>query len=331
MHERLRQVVLVPAESSLTVLSGGSCFEFETTGALDLAAAWRSLERGRSAAQTAAALEVSVDEVDAFVNELRRVDLLTTLVDGEQLPRGEAIGLICSASLMWKRHSLLHPMLGQLASGPPQPVLLTALIVELCHYTRRIPDIARLAAQQARSSTGRELLSRYADDEAPHYKGLASGVATAMGATPSEVLAGHPSPACLALLALVEQLAHRGAPSFAAALCFLELGERDAPIAARDFAALASKNGLSTDAVMPVARHAQADGDHAHGDVGAMLLKQELPDPVSRSDLDDLLNGIHDLKHAFDSLYDELSDRWLDHAGPYELRRAVDSRLIARG
>jgi hypothetical protein len=62
---------------------------------------------------------------------------------------------------------------------------------------------------------------------------------------------------------------------------------------------------VDPEAVLPVARHAAADGELEHGDIGA------------------------DMKHGFDAVYDKLVTKWLEAGSSYRLRGAIVSSRVA--
>jgi pyrroloquinoline quinone (PQQ) biosynthesis protein C len=323
---QLRQVVVLPAdESTLFVLNGTRCIEIAGVGAFRPATAWEMISSGRDVREIAAALSCPTDSVEHFIAQLSEADLIVEGVLPATTNSNAAITKITAASYMWKRHALLHPVFRYLADATPRPALLLGLITEICHYTRAVPEIAQTAAGSCRNVDARRIMEHYATEERLHYLDIATGLAAVLGVSRDEVLASRPTPSTIGLLALLDQLARRPDGAFAAVLCFLELDGVMGQRVSSDFTTLAAVNSVDPEAVLPVARHAAADGELEHGDI----LARELPETVDRLQLDTILNAVHDVKHGFDAVYDELVTKWLEAGSSYRLRGAIVSSRVA--
>jgi hypothetical protein len=302
----LRHGVLISLDDERAlVLARERCIELKS-GALDPAATWSLLSDGLDPAACAKELGCPMSAVDRFLAILEEAGLVAGGPEGADMERDATINLLGDCVTMWSRHSMLHPIFALLSDGEERSSLLGSLLVELAHYTQRMPMLVAAAAENCPVEGAMQRLREFAAEEADHHRSIAEGAADLIGCDQADVLAARPVPATQGLLGMIEMYCREDPAMMAAILCFTETSPASAERSATDFLSLAASNGVSIDSVRPVAEHVREDGVLSHDQIGRQVLAEVLPDPVPGERGGELANAVHDVKHGFDLLYDSL-------------------------
>jgi hypothetical protein len=330
-----KQVVVQPVSGSeMVVLSGRRTLKISTDGSLDPSAAWRLLQEGSSVDAAAAALGCEASLMQTFVEQLQQADLLVPRGEGGAadeeavVERDSAVELIGDSATMWKRHSLVHPLFSLLEDDTPRPALAQGLLVETCHYARLFPFTIAKAATNLDNPDAAARLAAFAEEEMPHYEEMARSLAAYLDVAVADIVSSRPSPSLQLLLALLDQAAGADPCALASVLALVEMNDAPAEPSADAFMALADSNELPRELFAPFGDHAREDGALAHGQVASEVVAASLPEEVETGRLDGILNFVHDVKHGFDLLYDQLVSRWAEPDQHYTLRGSVEWRRL---
>lgn len=320
--QALREAVVLPAveEDEALVLVGTEAFGIKVAGAPTLRVL-DALRAGTDVSEIEDSLDIGSRELADLLDQLGAAGLLrpTTVHPPVRVPRDEARRVLSDSVVMWKRHSAAHELFALLGDDAPRPDLLVSYLVETAHYVRGAISALRTAVASCRTRDGSRALGQMWLEEEGHDHALFEGVAS-MGSAGGAIKGSAAAPATKLLVRSLAHLAATDILSYLGCLLFVETHE-DAAGSAASLLVLAEANGVPEAAAVPFAAHAAGDGDARHAAEVASILAAELPDEVATSDVDRMLTAIHDLKHAFDLVYDGLVDRWSDSQGAYRYRR----------
>jgi hypothetical protein len=310
---------------STILLVGSDCYEIKTDGSFSPHQAWSHLRDDVPPSQIAATLGCKAEAIELLISQLTEKGVYKVREEALEFPRASAINIIENACLMLKRHMYFHPIFSILGDSVPRPALFSAMLVEITHYVKRLPIIDASLLAQFTNDRAAELFREYNADERDHFRELQMAVASLLSVSVSAVDEAPPEAATLGLLAFLENVARRDLIGYLSTLLITEADPRNAQTASDDFLQLGLKNGIGTHITTAFAEHMMRDSEHDHLSLGINLLKCELPNTISRIELDNVLNNVHATKHCFELLYNSLIHQFSDPDVKYRLRQQLSS------
>jgi hypothetical protein len=192
-------------------------------------------------------------------------------------------------------------------------------LLETYHYIRSVPAALDVAVAHAHGEL-RDVLARYADQERGH-EGFVEQSLLRLDLTQDEIRHSIPLVTTRLIDLLMRELFAR-TPCAALLVAALveadDFGDDELPALQRDFS---RHYNAPADCLAPLFRHSQIDADLGHGKLAerhAHLLRFD-----SEAQLNDTVNKLHDLKHAFDAQNLEIKD-YYGRLGNYFPRQSVD-------
>jgi hypothetical protein len=310
---------------STILLVGSDCYEIKTDGSFPPHQAWSYLRDDIPPSQIAAILGCKTEAIELLISQLTEQGVYKVHEEPLEFSRASAIKIIENACLMLKRHMYFHPIFSILGDNVPRPALFSAMLVEITHYVKRMPIIDATLFDQFTSNRAADLFREYNADECDHFRELQIAVASLLSVSMSAVDEAPPETATLGLLAFLENVARRDLIGYLSTLLITEADPRNAQTASDDFLQLGLKNEISTGITSAFAEHMMSDSRHDHLSLGIDLLQYELPNTISKTELDCVLNNVHAAKHCFELLYNSLILQFSDPDVKYRLRQQLSS------
>jgi hypothetical protein len=328
LNQKLRAregIAIASGSCSAILLVGPDCYEIKTDGSFSPYQAWFHLRDDLPPSQIAKLLGCKTEAVELLISQLIEQGVYTRREDMREFPRDAAIKILRNACTMLKRHMHFHQIFYILGDSELHPALLSALLVEVFQYVKRIPIIDATFSGNLTDRRAINLFQEYNKEERDHFRELQIAVSKLLNVSPSVVDAAPPETATIGLLAFLEKVARTDAIGYLSTLLITEADPQDAQLAYDDFVELGPKNGIDSCVTSVFADHMMKDGNHNHYALATDLLQYELPDVVPKAQLDISLNNIHAVKHSFELLYDSLIARFCEPNVEYRLRQQLCS------
>ena len=263
------------------------------------------------------------------VDEATTQALLTALMEAEvgrpayrplhTLRAEEIRQSIFVACRMWSVQLAETYIAADIKAGKVSKSVLLGWLLETYHYIRAFPKALAYAAGQAQGEL-RAILTEYADQEDGHERFLLRCL-TNVGFKPEEVTESIPLVSTRLIDLLMRNL-FGAAPAAALLVAMvLEAGDLDERDGAAFRDAIAAHYDIAAEALGPFQEHMLLDAHLGHSTLAeryAHLIVFE-----DERQIHDVVNQIHDLKHAFDLQSLEIK-AYYSHTGNYVPRQFVD-------
>lgn len=266
-----------------------------------------------------------LEEVRSTLESLETAQVLCAPPPPEGLLRPEqARQALLRACHLWSEELRRSYIGNELAQGALPRTVLLGWLLEMYHYVRDFPDAITRAAGLARGRL-KEVLTRYAAQERGHELFLVRTLVN-LGLTREEVEGSTPLVSTRLVGFLMRDLFELEPASALMVAALVEAQEfNEAQIQAFQ-ERVGELYGIPEDALGPLFEHQRVDVQMGHAELLAENL--ELVEIREGRRLDRLVNGLHDLKHAFDLQGLEIKDYYCTLGGKYFPRQPMTSRAI---
>jgi pyrroloquinoline quinone (PQQ) biosynthesis protein C len=297
MYPRFKENIwhINPQQETALLITSQNSYQVPTAAALQFlkmrshCTGWNSLEA------VAEKSDMPMDDVRALLRSLEPADILCGST-AQALSTQQVREACQQACRIWSSELRLSYIGNEFASGElPKPVLIGWLL-EMYHYIRDFPDAIEHAASWS-SGPLKALLQRYANEERGHESFVLDTLVN-LGLTVEEVQNSIPLLSTRLIGFLMRELFELEPAATLMVAAVVEAQEFDAPQIDAFKAALHKHYGIEASAFNPYFRHQEIDVGLGHAQLlEANLHLLDLQEPQL---LDQVMNKIHDLKHAFD-------------------------------
>lgn len=304
---RLRHCTFVEESESdrIHAVFGDENFSIEVAdggGSLFLQAK-RYFDGRHTVAEASRLLNASEDDLRSLASTFQDLGFLRPVPKSDAIATAEFIRVLNDTCKAWGRQIGYHRLFRQLDAGTLPREVFQGLMVETYHYVKSAPRHIATAIAHSRDDRGTALLSRYLEEEHDHA-GLALDVVARVGIDPVQAAASHPTVGTLALINMLCDIGRQSTLAYLACTLLLEARREDG-VASRGYVEeLCTRYGYPSNAAESLLRHMEADLDAGH--VGLLAPALEGVEAVSRAEADLAANLLHDLKHSFDVLHDQV-------------------------
>jgi pyrroloquinoline quinone (PQQ) biosynthesis protein C len=327
MYPKLRENVwhIDPQQETAVLITSRQTFAVPTERALQFlqmrsyCTGWHSID------SIADRSGFSSDDVNAILDSLAPAGIVYSDSDrGDTVSHDEVCDVLVRACRIWSAELQLSYIGNEFSAGHlPKPVLIGWLL-EMYHYIRDFPVAIEHGARHA-SGRLKALLTKYAAQETGH-EGFVLQSLVNLGMSAREVETSIPLLSTRLIGFLMRELFEL-APSATLLVAAVIEAQGFAEAQIDSFkVSLDAHYGIGLHALDPYFEHQKIDVDMGH----ATLLSENL-DLVQiddRSTLDQVVNKIHDLKHAFDLQGLEIKAYYTTLNGKYFPRQPVDFEAI---
>ena len=322
MFPKLKENVwhIDPQQDTALLITSQNKFQVPAAAALQFlrmrsyCTGWHSLE------DVAEKSGLSLDDVNALLSSLAPAGIVYGATDeGSKLSAEHVRDVLSRACCIWSDELRISYIGNEFAEGALPKSVLIGWLIEMYHYIRDFPDAIEHGAEHA-SGKLRDVLRRYADEERGH-EGFVLQTLLNLGMSKVEVTTSIPLLSTRLVGFLMRELFELEPASTLMVAAVIEAQEFDEPQIAKFKARLLEHYGIDVRAFDPYFRHQEIDVSLGH----AALLASNM-DLVEINDahlLDQLVNKIHDLKHAFDLQGIEIKAYFTTLNGKYLPRQPV--------
>ncbi|MEF8701338.1 MAG: iron-containing redox enzyme family protein [Candidatus Accumulibacter sp. UW20] len=324
MFPKLKENVwhIDPQQQSALLITSCNRFQVPTAAALEFlrmrsyCTGWHSLDNIADRSGLALA------DVKALLASLAPAGIVygsaNDAVD-EPLSTGHVREVLVRACGIWSDELRLSYIGNEFAEGSLPKSALIGWLIEMYHYIRDFPDAIEHAAAHA-SGPLKEVLCRYAREERGH-EGFVLQTLVNLGMSSAEVTTSIPLLSTRLVGFLMRELFELEPSSALMVAAVIEAQEFDEAQVSRFKARLHEHYGVDVRAFDPYFRHQEIDVSLGHAALLARHLNLiEIDDAAL---LDQVVNKIHDLKHAFDLQGIEIKAYFTALNGKYLPRQPV--------
>lgn len=271
-----------------------------------------------SVSEIAAKAGMSIGDVEVILDGLRRTGILldpSRQCDLSHDDSKERLKRICR---LWG-DELTQSFIGnQFSAGRLSKTILLGWLLEMYHYIADFPQMITHAADRA-SGRLREVLSEYARQERGHEEFVVQTLER-VGFKREEVESSTPLVSTRAIGFVVRDIVEQEPSAMLMLASMLEAQEFSEPNIQKFAASLEQHYAISASAFQPYFEHQAVDVALGH----AQLFEDYFEEvEVDCGQLDDLVNKLHDVKHAFDLQELEIKSYYGDLQGRYFPRQPM--------
>lgn len=307
-------------QPSATLLTTNGSFEVPTDAALTFLAMRSFCTGSHSIASIAERSGVPVSDVNLILNALQGAGLIYSDVIATSAPSlSEVRETLSHTCALWSNELRLTYIGNAFVEGRLPLSTLIGWQIEMFHYIRDFPEAIAHAAEFADGELKQKLI-RYADEERGHEEYILRTLER-LGMSRVEVLSSIPLLSTRLIGFLMRELFSIDPASVflvAAVLEAREFAEEEIDVIKRKFT---EHYGIADDAFDPYFQHQKIDFELGHAD----LLERHtaLFTCRDRCTLDQLVNKLHDIKHAFDLQGLEIENYFNELNGKYVPRQPI--------
>jgi hypothetical protein len=236
-----------------------------------------------------------------------------------EMTEDEIREVLFAACRIWGEQLAETYIAARIQEGKVPKEVFRGWLLETYHYIRAFPDAVAVAAKHAKGELA-EVLTEYARQERGHEAFILKCL-VATGFKKEEVLESHPLVSTRLIDLLMREM-FADAPASALLLAaVVEAGEMEEGERSEFRLAVSRHYDLPESALLPFEEHVAIDAEFEHGKLAekyAHLIRFE-----GEAQVHNVVNRMHDIKHAFDVQSLEIAD-YYSHMGNYIPRQFVD-------
>lgn len=294
------------AKGTVTIVVGTEYYSLSTAPeSVDNLLRLKSLLDGRRTIREVAALRgIPLDEVFDVVDQFEDMGLLRAPPDQLNTISGEEfVCQIEKTAVMWARQIGYHRIFSKLSNGTTTRAVALGLLLESYHHVKSSSRHISTAISHATDEKARSLLRKYLVDEHDHDQLFAR--ALEHSGIPGEFLrSAHPTIGTLSLANMLCEIGRRSTLAYISCTSLFEARSSEADQAEAEFRAICARYEIPTVAADLFVQHFRADLSAGH----SSLLRKYVSDhdQIDAADAHEVVNCMHDLKHAFDQYHDQI-------------------------
>lgn len=327
MYPKLRENVwhVHPSHNTAALITSRATYQVPAVAALHFLK-MRSYFTGHHSLEAIAEKSgLSMEDMTALLQSLEPADIVYEASTSDKpVPVEHVRETFTQACRIWSQELALGYIGNEFARGELPKTVLIGWLLEMYHYIRDFPHAIE---HGARCATGelQDILHRYAEEEKGHEEFVLRTLMN-LGMSKAEVQTSIPLLSTRMIAFQMRELFEVEPSSALMVAAVLEAQEfNDAQIGAFK-EHLRSHYGIQIDAMDPYFEHQRIDVGLGHAELLATHL--DLIHVIDLQTLDQIVNKIHDLKHAFDLQSVEIKHYFTALNGKYVPRQPVDFASI---
>lgn len=263
---------------------------------------------------------LSVEEVKSLVDPLIKADVLhLPFKPLHQVSDVQVINTLMDAARIWGEQLADTSISKEIFLGRTSREILLGWLLETYHYVKDFPNTLCLAASYAQGEL-KTILTEYANQERGHEEFIVKCLVKA-GLSREEIEGSIPLVSTRNISLLLNEIFALEPATVLIVASIIEASEFDGKSATKIAENIALKHGLPSDLFDSFLHHIEIDDNLGH----QKLLTEniELIKQIDKNNLHNIVNKIHDIKHAFDLQKLEIMD-YYEKDGNYFPRQKVD-------
>jgi pyrroloquinoline quinone (PQQ) biosynthesis protein C len=314
-----------PAEDAATLIVGGKAFEVPLDPAIAFMKMRPFCTGHRSLSEISSRAGLSETDAAQLLISLRPSGIMMEEREAGSLEAAAVRDAILRIVDCWSLELAASYIGNEIGRGGLSRLVLIGWLLEMYHYIREFPDAIAVAADHAPDALV-PLFRRYESEERGHEIYVLRTL-TSLGLTRREVEESVPLVSTRAVGLLMKDLFRKEPIALLIVAALVEAQEFNAEAIAGFKQSLTAHYGVPADALDSYFEHQAVDVKLGH----AELLRDNL-DWLLRLDparVDDILNDVHDIKHAFDLQSLEIKSYYGDLNGRYFPRQPMTLAAIS--
>jgi pyrroloquinoline quinone (PQQ) biosynthesis protein C len=263
---------------------------------------------------------VSEDSVRAIVEQFSALGLLRTVESMDVIPADVFAKQIDESCDMWARQIGFHRLFSGIQNGELRKEVFLGLILETYHYVKSASKHIATAIAHCNNPAFAPILSQYFVDEWNHGPLILRALVN-MGLPQEWVEEAHPIIGTWSIVNNLCEIARQDTLSYLACTTLFEAKDDDFASAADNLRRTAAAHGYPADSMEPILQHAQIDIESGHVGLLQEALRNVAVVPAEQAHR--AVNNLHDMKHSYDQLHDQIIQYYSDIAN-YIPRVKVD-------
>ena len=327
MFPRLRENVwhINPERETALLITSQTSYEVPVMPALQFLKMRSYCTGHHSVDDIASRSGLSVDDVNALLGSLRPAGVVYFSSDTQDtIPHPVVRDTLVRACRIWASELRISYIGNEFSAGDLPKSVLIGWLLEMYHYIRDFPSAIQHAADGADGRL-KEVLTRYAAEERGH-EGFVLDTLVRLGLSRAEVTTSIPLLSTRLIGFLMRELFELAPCSALMVAAVIEAQEFDGDRIDDFKRSLHEHYAIDPQAFDPYFKHQQIDVGLGHAELLGSHL--DLVDIDDRRTLDQVVNKIHDLKHAFDLQGIEIKTYFTALTGKYFPRQPVNFESI---
>lgn len=280
----------------------------------------RYLDGRHSIARISEITGVAAESVREIAGQFAELGLLRTTEPLDAIPADVFAKQIDASCDMWARQIGFHRLFSGIQNGELRKEVFLGLILETYHYVKAAPKHIATAIAHCDNPAFVPILSQYFVDEWNHAP-LIMKALTGMGLPREWVEDAHPIIGTWSIINNLCEIARQDTLAYLACTTLFEAKDEDFAAAAENLRQAARSHGYPAEAMEPIISHARIDVDAGHVSLLSEALKNVPAVPAEQAHR--AVNHLHDMKHSYDQLHDQVIQYYSDIAN-YIPRVKVD-------
>ncbi len=322
MLPRLRENVwhINPESETAVLITSRATFEVPTVPALQFLR-MRSYCTGYHSIESIATLSgLSVEDVKALLGSLESAGILYFSTDtNEQIPIDNVHDVLVRACRIWSNELRISYIGNEFAEGRAPKSVLLGWLIEMYHYIKDFPYAIEHGAHFAEGQL-KEVLLKYSAEEKGHERFVLETLEN-LGVSSAEVNTSIPLLSTRLIGFLMRELFEFEPSAALMVAAVVEAQEFEEQGVGNFKRKLCDHYDTGPHAFDPYFKHQQIDFALGHSQL--LLSYLDLVTIKDRRLLDQVVNKLHDLKHAFDLQGIEIKNYYTSLNGKYFPRQAV--------
>jgi hypothetical protein len=252
---------------------------------------------------------VAVDDVRAMARAFSDINLLRRAEPLDLVPVDAFVTQIADSCAMWAQQIGYHELFTGLEQHTLRREVFVGLMLETYHYVRSARKHIAVAIAHCTDPVFERVLTEFFLEEHDHDL-LYLETLERLGVDRQWVVDAHPIIGSLSLQNMMCEIGRQDTLAYIACTSLIEARAEDAEGATESLTRICTGYGDSADAVEPALRHMLMDVEAGHTSLlGEALEGREF---IPAAQAHHAVNALHDLKHSFDQLHDQVIQYYTD-------------------
>lgn len=259
-------------------------------------------------------------KISEMISSLNDIGCIRNIYDEDSISSSDIFYKICTACSMWAEQLEESHIFNAVLEGEYELNILKGLLLETYHYIRLYPECLKSARDSTDDEDLKNKLDIYYKQELGHEVYVIDCLIK-LGFTKNEITESIPLVSTQSLLNMISSIFTKYPYSVPFIATVIEAEDYNEEIANNIRNAIQTNFGIGRDVLDGLIEHMKIDYELGHANI-IDAYKNNIK-IKNLSDAHDILNSIHDIKHAFDVQKLEIID-YYSHAGNYIPRQRVD-------
>lgn len=263
---------------------------------------------------------VREEDVREIIESLNDLGLFRQEEKIDKIKTDVFLKAIKDIAIMWSRQIGYHRLYAELERNELPKEVFIGLFIETYHYVASAPKHIATAISHCNDKNLEKILVDYFIDEHNHA-GLLAETLENLGVSRKVLETANPGIGTTSMINMLCDIGRNSSLAYIATTALFEARQDDFEPAKKSFEKICTQFGFKAEAIQPFLEHMRGDIEAGH----ESLLEEALKDReyITAKEAHEIVNFVHDVKHAFDQFHDQIIAYYNDNAS-YIPRLYVD-------